>query len=214
VANSPSLFAPTLEALLSGSVICESANPELFRFLENDAHRGEVEDYLERLRRGLRQTSDRLAWFACYLDLEDPSVRGILAQRFGETINDLEPLVAWLRATSLVRSSGATLQAGDELRTSALIGAIEQAPALADELQRLSATKLFKNTQSTPKGQLEAILNRLVERGYLVTRDRTKSRYIATGQWSRLYDVLAFIQAHEQIDIEPEKSDEQVALDL
>lgn len=214
MANSPSLFAPTLEALLSGSVICESANPELFRFLENDAHRGEVEDYLERLRRGLRQTSDRLAWFACYLDLEDPSVRGILAQRFGETINDLEPLVAWLRATSLVRSSGATLQAGDELRTSALIGAIEQAPALADELQRLSATKLFKNTQSTPKGQLEAILNRLVERGYLVTRDRTKSRYIATGQWSRLYDVLAFIQAHEQIDIEPEKSDEQVALDL
>lgn len=214
MANSPSLFAPTLEALLSGSVICESATPELFRFLENDAHRAEVELYLERLRRGLRQTSDRLAWFACYLDLEDPSVRGILAQRFGETINDLEPLVAWLRATSLVRSSGATLQAGDELRTSALIGAIEQAPALADELQRLSATKLFKNTQSTPKGQLEAILNRLVERGYLVTRDRTKSRYIATGQWSRLYDVLAFIQAHEQIDIEPEQSDEQVALDL
>ena len=214
MANSPSLFAPTLEALLSGSVICESATPELFRFLENDAHRGEVEQYLERLRRGLRQTSDRLAWFACYLDLEAPSVRGILAQRFGETINDLEPLVAWLRATSLVRSSGATLRAGDELRTSALIGAIEQAPALADELQRLSATKLFKNTQSTPKGQLEAILNRLVERGYLVTRDRIKSRYIATGQWSRLYDVLAFIQAHEQIDIEPEQSDEQVALDL
>jgi len=26
--------------------------------------------------------------------------------------------------------------------------------------------------------------------------------------------VLAFIQAHEQIDIEPEQSDEQVALDL
>ena len=132
MANSPSLFAPTLEALLSGLVICESANPELFRFLENDAHRAEVEQYLERLRRGLRQTSDRLAWFACYLDLEDPSVRGVLAQRFGETINDLEPLVAWLRATSLVRSSGATLQAGDELRTSALIGAIEQAPALAE----------------------------------------------------------------------------------
>lgn len=212
--DSPSLFAPTLEALLSGAVICESASPELFRFLDNDAHRTEVEQFLERLRRGLRQTSDRLAWFAVYLDLEAPSVRGILVQRFGETINDLEPLVAWLRATSLVRSSGATLQAGEELRTSALIDAIEQAPALADELKRLSATKLFKNTQSTPKGQLEAILNRLVERGYLVTRDRTKSRYIATGQWSRLYDVLAFVQAHEQIDIEPEPSDEQVELDL
>ncbi|MCP5409579.1 MAG: ATP-binding protein [Chromatiaceae bacterium] len=106
------------------------------------------------------------------------------------------------------------LQAGEELRTSALIDAIEQAPALADELKHLSATRLFKNNQSTPKGQLEAILNRLVDRGYLVTRDRTKSRYIATGQWSRLYDLLAFIQAHEQIDIEPEPYDQQVVLDL
>ena len=212
--DSPSLFAPTLEALLSGVVICEPASPDLFNFLENEDHRAEVERFLKRLRRGLRQTSDQLAWFAVYLDVDAPSVRGALAQRFGETINDLEPLVAWLRATSLVRSSGATLQAGEELRTSALIDAIEQAPALADELKRLSATKLFKNAQSTPKGQLEAILNRLVERGYLVTRDRTKSRYIATGQWSRLYDLLAFIQAHEQIDIEPEPHDQQVALDL
>jgi hypothetical protein len=214
VTDGPTLFAPTLEALLSGAVICEPASPDLFHFLENGAHRTEVEQYLEQLRRGLRHTSDRLAWFAVYLDLDEASVRGTLAQRFGETINDLEPLVAWLRATSLVRSSGTTLQAGDELRTSALIDAIEQAPALADELKRLSATRLFKNTQSTPKGQLEAILNRLVERGYLVTRDRAKSRYIATGQWSRLYDVLAFIQAHEQIEIDSEPSDEQGALDL
>ena len=212
--DSPSLFAPTLEALLLGAVICESASPDLFHFLENEVHRAEVEQFLKRLRRGLRRTSDRLAWFAVYLDLDAPSVRGTLAQRFGETINDLEPLVAWLRATSLVRSSGATLQAGEELRTSALIDAIEQAPALADELKHLSATRLFKNNQSTPKGQLEAILNRLVDRGYLVTRDRTKSRYIATGQWSRLYDLLAFIQAHEQIDIEPEPYDQQVVLDL
>jgi hypothetical protein len=204
-----SQFAPTVEKLLLGEVICEARTPELFQFLANAANEDEVNAYLNRIDRVLRLTSDRLAWFAAYKDIEDQSARTFISRQFSEVINDLEPLVRWLSMTTILNGSGASLQAGDEIRTSDLIRSIESAPALCEELERLSRYGLFKNAQSQPKGQLDAVLHRLVERGYLVATGRSRAKYIATGLWSRLYDLMSFIQAHEQIALEEGEDDAQ-----
>ncbi|MEA3302245.1 MAG: hypothetical protein U9Q75_03115 [Pseudomonadota bacterium] len=197
-----SQFAPTVEKLLLGEVICEARTPELFQFLANAANEDDVNAYLSRIDRVLRRTSDQLAWFAAYKDIEAQSARSCISRQFSEVINDLEPLVRWLSMTTILNGSGASLQAGDEIRSSDLIRSIESAPALCEELEQISRYGLFKNAQSQPKRQLDAVLHRLVERGYLVTTGRSRAKYIATGLWSRLYDLMSFIQAHEQIALE------------
>jgi hypothetical protein len=107
-----SQFAPTVEKLLLGEVICGARTPELFQFLANAANEDEVNAYLNRIDRVLRRTSDRLAWFAAYKDIEAQSARSSISRQFSEVINDLEPLVRWLSMTTILNGSGASLQAG------------------------------------------------------------------------------------------------------
>jgi len=127
-------------------------------------------------------------------------------------VNNLEPLVIWLQMSSTFGSVGRPIQTGDTLKTSELLSAIESAPALCEDLEKLSGTKLFSNSQGTSKGQLDSVLRKLVDEQYLLPVGRSKSQYVATGNWSRLYDLLEFIAAHEQLEIEVDDTDEQMEL--
>lgn len=124
----------------------------------------------------------------------------------------MEPLVIWLQMSGAFGSKGRPLQTGDSLKTSDLLVAIENAAALREDLDRLSGTRMFNNSQSTPQGQLNSVLKKLVEEQYLVPVGRSNLQYVATGKWSRLYDLLEFIAAHEQLELEDEDSEIQMEL--
>ncbi|MES9900567.1 MAG: hypothetical protein ABW148_16295 [Sedimenticola sp.] len=205
--ESGALFTMTAEALLSGEILCAHRTPEMHTFLEESGNREAMGDFLRKIGRRLSQTNDHASWFALYRDMESAGVRKAVGRQFGDTINNLEPLVIWLQMSGAFGNVGRPIQSGDTLRTSELLAAIESAPALCEELQRLSNTKLFSNTQSTAKGQLDAVLRHLVTEQYLVPVGRSSSQYIATGKWSRLYDLLEFIAAHEQLDMEEDDMD-------
>lgn len=195
-------FAEAVEKLLTGVIICPYTDESLFKYLEDPLHQQDVDSYLRRIGRVLRTTQDRIGFFSAYRDPSSLTARQQIRKQFAEAVNDLEPLVRWLRLTASAEKSGAPLQPGDVLRQSEVLGAIESAPALIDELDRLSRTKILANSSTGPKKQLDSILKRLCDSGYLIERGSSGAVFIATGKWSRLYDLLQFINAHESIDPE------------
>lgn len=204
------IFSGLIEKLLAGDVICEITAEPLYKYLEDPIHQQDVDGYLRRIGRVLRSTQGGDGYYAAYRDLSSSSVKLQIKRQFSEAMNDLEPLVRWLRLAVSAEKTGAPLQPGDTLRGSELLEAIENAPALVDELDRLSRTRLFSNTSTGPKKQLDSILKRLCDNGYLVTRGASGSVFIATGKWALLYEVLQFIAVHEHLDGEedaPEQSE-------
>lgn len=193
-------FSGLIEELLVGKVICEITAEPLYKYLDDPAHKQDVDSYLRRIGRVLCSTQDGSGYYAAYRDVSNPSAKLQIKREFSESINDLEPLVRWLRLAVSAEKSGTPLQPGDTLRESELLKAIENAPALVDELARLSRARFFSNTNTVPKRQLDSILKRLCDNGYLVTRGVTDSVFIATGKWARLYEILQFIAAHEHLD--------------
>jgi hypothetical protein len=200
------LFAQAVESLLQGHIICEYSNEELHRYISNDTHFQDIDNYLRRIGRVLRKTMDGAAFFAAYHDLDAPGVKTAIRRQFTEVINELEPLVRWLEMVRSARKMDRTLQAGDAVRESQLLEPVEQAPALREELEKLSRSKLLANNNNEPGKQMRAVLKRLCDHGYLVPRG---TQYIATGRWSRLYDLMEFISTHEQLDADETDSEQQ-----
>lgn len=206
------LFTRTVEALLAGEIICFHRTPEIHSFLSENGNKVAMGDFLRKMGRRLTQTADHSSWFAIYRDMDSEAVRRSISAQFSKVINNLEPLVIWLQMSGTLGSGGRPIQTGDTLKTSVLLSAIESAPALCEDLEKLSRTKLFANSQSTSKGQLDSVLRKLVDEQYLLPAGRSKSQYVATGKWSRLYDLLEFIAAHEQLEIEDDDTEEQMEL--
>lgn len=194
------IFAELIEKLLAGDVVCEVTAEQHYRYLKDPVHEGDVDTYLRRIGRVLRSTLDKSGYYAAYRDLSNASVKRKIRQQFSEAVNDFEPLIRWLRLAVSAEKTGTPLQPGDTLRGSELLNALESAPQLGNELERLSRTGLFKNSSTGQKKQLDAVLKRLCDNGYLMAKGASGSVFTATGKWARLYEILRFISAHEQLD--------------
>lgn len=206
------LFAQVVEKLLQGQCICEYAHEVDYLYLLNPTSRQEVENYLLRINRRLRKTQDNNTFYCAYAHLDNPSYKSQVRSQFSEVVNDLEPLVRWLNLCQANDKNSRPLTAGDQIKESSLLAALENTTAIGDELAKLSHSTLLKNNQSTAKGQLSAILRKLCEHGYLIANNQGGSQYTATGKWSRLYDLMAFISSHEQLDNEDNADQQEMAI--
>lgn len=203
-----SLFADTIELLLQGACICQYSAETSYYYLVDNAKYQDVESYLKRINRQLCKTQDNIAYFAAYNTEHANNYNSHIRAQFNEAINDLEPLVRWLNLCRCADKNERPLLAGDIVKESQLLAAIEDAPLLGDELSKLSQSTLLKNTQSSAKGQLSAILRKLCDHGYLLEHAKASTLYTATGRWSRLYDLMSFIASHEHLDEDSPKQQE------
>jgi hypothetical protein len=203
------LFAATVTRLLAGEVVCRVTCEALYEYLSQAENETRVAAYIRRIGFELCWTGDRAGGFLVYRTL-DKEARTHVQHRYREAVTSLEPMVSWLHLAASASLSGEILQAGDVIRGSDLLKSIESAPALVEELKRLSRGGLFANQHTEPKKQLEVVFRRLQERGYLVPKGTTGSLFVATALWSRLRDLMEFVDANEKLDDEsatPEQAD-------
>jgi len=211
MSNNP-LFENTVTALLGGEVLCEYRHEDLVTYLSISENQARVEQFLNQMNRKLRQTSTRDAWVCAYQDLSGSGAKESVRHQFKEVANHLEALVQFLRLVMHVETGDRPVFPGDHLQEGRLIQEISSTPTLEDKLRSLTEKQLFYTKNQDVAKRVRAVMEALVKEGYLVRFGTAGTVYQATGKWSWLYDMMAFIQTHEGITAGVTEEDNQMRL--
>ncbi|MBV1878960.1 MAG: hypothetical protein KUG79_15075 [Pseudomonadales bacterium] len=206
-------FRRIVELLLAQEFICEYADKPAFEYLTNNVYRENVDNFLRKIGRCLRQTEDMSTYYCAYAQTSSDATRIQLRQQFRDTINALEPLVRWLSLVMSATQQDAPLAPGDIIRQGELLSVVEVTPALVEDLAQITRAGLFASKSAAAKDQLSQVLSVLCNTGYLLRSSPTSSLYTAAGKWSYLFEVLEFIHTHEELSAS-EAQDEQQQLGL
>lgn len=212
IKDHPQLFARVAESLLGSKFICAYSDEEAFEYLQIPAYAEPIDRYMRPLGRTLTCTADGAAFFLSYLEINTPERRASIKHQFKEVVNNLEPLVRILTIVQSARLDDSPLMPGDQLRQGELLTALENTPALKEDLSLLTRAGLFKTTQQATREQLTVVLESLVKAGYLRRNTITGSDYTALGRWSYLYEVMDFISSHEDLAAGEERDTQESLL--
>ena len=189
-----------LELLLSGAFICQISDEEAWRFLKTSGNSDKIETQLNILNRTLASAAEGDVFFAAYQSLYD-NERKQLGSQFQEISSQLMPLVEWLLLVQQANGSDVPVTQGTAIRLNELQTTIEDTPAFAEQLEKISRNRLFGSTSTQLDGQLKLVFNRLTQLGYLLKPNAEKQIFIATGKVEYLYDVLKFIDETEALSL-------------
>ena len=208
-----SLEGQVLERLLAGQFICETADEDSFRFLNVSANRDVIEHHLSILNRTLSSAADAQVYFASYKNIGQ-SERDVLAKQFEEISNNLLPLIEWLLLVQEAMNKDMSLSQGMHIRLGELQTIIEDTPAFAEQLVKISRYSLFGSKATELDAQLKLIFKRLVELGYLIKPNNDKQIYTVTAKIDYLFDVLKFIDETEQLSLSQKAEDAMTQSEL
>ena len=189
-----------LELLLSGKFICQTLDEDAHRYLQSSENRLLVEQQLTLLNRQLSSAAEGEVYFASYIQIADDE-RKVLTSQFQEVSSHLIPLVEWLLLVQEAMASDMPLTQGILLRLNELQTTVEDTPAFAEQLAKISRYALFGSKANDVDAQLKLIFKRLVELGYLVKPNADKQIYKATGKIDYLFDVIKFIDETENLSL-------------
>ncbi|WP_340678135.1 hypothetical protein [Paraglaciecola sp.] len=189
-----------LELLLSGAFVCQISDEEAWRYLKTSGNNDKIETQLNVLNRTLASAADGDVFFAAYQSLYD-NERKQLGSQFQEISSHLMPLVEWLLLVQQANGSDVPVTQGSAIRLNELQTIIEDTPAFAEQLEKISRNRLFGSTSTQLDGQLKQVFSRLTQLGYLLKPNAEKQIFIATGKIEYLYDVLKFIDETEALSL-------------
>ena len=189
-----------LSALLQGAFICQVTDEEAWRFLKSRDNAQQLETHLNLLNRTLSTTADGDVFFASYLTIGEPE-RTVLTQQFQDTASNLIPLVEWLLLVQQASESDMPVTMGNAIRLNELQTTIEDTPAYAEQLEKISRYRMFGSTSVNLDGQLKQVFKRLTELGYLSKPNSEKQIYLATGKVEHLYEMIRFIDETEALSL-------------
>ena len=189
-----------LELLLSGTFICQVSDEDAWRYLKTSGNSDKIEIQLNILNRTLASAADGDVFFAAYQSLNDQE-RKQLGSQFQDISSNLMPLVEWLLLVQQANGSDVPVTQGAAIRLNQLQSTIEDTPAFAEQLEKISRFRMFGSTSTQLDGQLKQVFKRLTELGYLIKPNSEKQIYIATGKVEYLYDVLKFIDETEALSL-------------
>lgn len=189
-----------LELLLSGAFICQISDEDAWRFLKTTGNNDKIESQLNVLNRTLASAADGEVFYAAYQSLYD-NERKQLGSQFQEISSHLMPLVEWLLLVQQANGSDVPVTQGSAIRLNELQTTIEDTPAFAEQLEKISRNRLFGSTSTQLDGQLKQVFSRLTQLGYLLKPNAEKQIYLATGKIEYLYDVLKFIDETEALSL-------------
>jgi len=199
------IFKQTIEALLTGAVICETANSDLFNYLDNEVNKEQVSDFLSNLDRQLSYLDSAQAYYCTYNSV-DSSNKADISALFSEVRSYFRPLVEWLDIHLVATGSDTPLRAKDMVNLNELFEAFEHDQTLTEQLRRLTTMRPFKTSKTEPREQLAIIFSKLEELGYFVRKSAGSSRYYATARFDLIYLLIEFLNDSEKLAL-PEQSE-------
>ena len=96
--------------------------------------------------------------------------------------------------------------AGDVIKESILLSAIENSASLGLQLEKIADKLQRAKGAINTKNRLRSVLDYLCTQGFLVSTSTSGAIYIATAKWSLLYDELEFIHSFdgfEEVSTQP-----------
>ncbi len=189
-----------LELLLSGRFICQVSDEDAWRFLKTSGNTDKIETQLNVLNRTLASAAEGEVFYAAYQTLAEPE-RKVLGSQFQEISTNLLPLVEWLLLVQQAGGSDVPVTQGSALRLNELQSSIEDTPAFAEQLEKISRYRLFGSTSTHLEGQLKQVFKRLTDLGYLLKPNQDKQIYLGTGKIEYLYEVIRFIDETEALSL-------------
>lgn len=201
-------FENTVTKLLEQAVICEISSPEDYRYLKDMHYYEQVDAYLYKLGRHLVTTQDNRGFYCAFNELNTSKKRASTLKVFESWVVDLEGVIEWLRLVRSVDKESRPLVAGTALNESELLSAIEESSAYLHQIERI-AHKFKRGGKGVgARSKLSAVLQHLVDTGFLKSMGSTGTQFIATAKWSLLYDQLEFIRLYDNVSDDEDGGDD------
>lgn len=205
------MFKQTVQKLLTGSVICETAYPEEFEYLKAGSNSDRVDDFLANLDRNLTYLESADAYY-CTFQQVDQSNSGELTALFTEMRGTFRPLVEFLDLLLTASHADLPVRAKSVVNINTLFDPFEHDQTLRDQLRRLTSIKPFKTNKVETREQLVTVFQKLEEMHYLVRKNAGSSRYYASAKFDLIYLLIEFLNDSEKIELPEETHSQQEEL--
>ncbi|WP_298442154.1 hypothetical protein [uncultured Ferrimonas sp.] len=194
------MFKHTIETLLAGEVICQTAYPDEHEYLQSASNSQEVDEFLQKLERSLTHFESAGAYYCTYNSVDD-SNRKKISELFSSMRSHFRPLVEWLDMLLQATGSDVPLRAKDSIKFTALLEAFEHDQTLTEQLRRLTNMAPFKTNRLELRDQLGTVFAKLEELGYLVRHAQGSNSYYATARFDLIYLLIEFLNDSEKLEL-------------
>lgn len=201
------MFKQTVQKLLTGAVICETAYCDEFLFLKAETNQERVSDFLSNLDRNLTYLDSADAYYCTFSQVDQENSHE-LTLLFSEMRNTFRPLVEFLDLLLTATNADLPLRAKSVVNINELFEPFEHDQTLSAQLGRLTSIKPFKTNKEETREQLVTIFQKLEEMQYFIRKNSGSSRYYATARFDLIYLLIEFLNDSERIEL-PDIDDKQ-----
>jgi hypothetical protein len=201
------MFKESIQKLLGGAVICQTAYEAEYLYLKAESHNNKVNDFLSNLDRKLSYLDSADAYY-CTFDQVDDSNHSELSTLFTEMRSTFRPLVEFLDLLLTATQADLPIRAKSVLNINELFEPFEHDQTLTEQLGRLTSIKPFKTNKTETREQLVMVFQKLEEMHYFVRKNSGSSRYYATARFDLIYLLIEFLNDAELVTL-PEQDKSQ-----
>lgn len=193
------MFDQVATKLLEGAFVCESTNPEAFRWLSTETAQQEISEYLGKLGRRLSRTPNDQAYYATWKRITQGE-RSEVKKVFTAIKQSVRPVIHFITLCMEAERKDITPAAGDRLEYAALLKTITTNSHLTEMLREFGTMgKEFTVSDASTKSMLDKVVQQMERWGYLVNISREHETYRFTGKLDYYYQVVDFLMENEQI---------------
>ena len=205
------MFKQTVQQLLTGAVICETAYAAEFEFLKANDNIARVEDFLANLDRRLTYLQSAEAYY-CTFSQVDQNNSAELTLLFSEMRAVFRPLVEFLDLLLTASHADLPLRAKSVVNINELFEPFEHDQTLRAQLGRLTSVKPFKTNKTEAREQLVFVFQKLEEMHYFVRKNSGSSRYYASARFDLIYLLIEFLNDSERVELPEDEPSQQEEL--
>lgn len=202
------MFKQTVQKLLTGAIICETAYTEEFLYLKAESNHDKVADFLANLDRNLTYLDSADAYYCTFTQVDDSNSTE-LAALFSDIRSTFRPMVEFLDLLLTASQADLPIRAKSVVNINELFEPFEHDQTLRDQLRRLTSIKPFKTNKEETREQLVMVFQKLEELHYFVRKNTGSSRYYATARFDLIYLLIEFLNDSERVELPQETQEQQ-----